>query len=233
MQYDIALQIETPYLYCPHCARYAVVRPQCIHPKRCMTLRLMGHIARVMQETSARLLSGILHLSQSSILRADKDIHTLIDEARPICLDGRRALIIESSPSATCAGAVFYKKNKAIAHAHIKRVKAIHAVKNTHLQTLRAIRSSALSGRINSMVCITNTGTICSQSLNSYAGCKLQNRGRCHRQFFKLTRMMKFISMRGSNSRKSRLYRIETHESPARNFGNHLWVNSIEIVNIF
>ena len=95
MQYDIALQIETPYLYCPHCAKYAVVRPQCIHPKRCMTLRLMGHVARLMQETSARLLSGILRLSQSSILRADKDILTLIDEARPICLDGRRALIID------------------------------------------------------------------------------------------------------------------------------------------
>ena len=95
MQYDIALQIEIPYLYCPHCAKYAVVRPQCIHPKRCMTLRLMRHIARLMQETSARLLSGILRLSQSSILRADKDILTLIDEARPICLDGRRALIID------------------------------------------------------------------------------------------------------------------------------------------
>ena len=95
MQYDIALQIETPYLYCPHCAKYAAVRPECIHPKRCMTLRLMGHIAKLMQETSARLLSGILRLSQSSILRADKDILTLIDEARPICLDGRRALIID------------------------------------------------------------------------------------------------------------------------------------------
>lgn len=70
-----------------------------------MTLRLMGHVARLMQEISARLLSGILRLSQSSILRADKDILTLIDEARPICLDGRRALIIESSPSATCAEA--------------------------------------------------------------------------------------------------------------------------------
>ena len=66
-----------------------------IHPKRCMTLRLMGHIARLMQETSARLLSGILRLSQSSILRADKDILTLIDRVRPICLDGRRALIID------------------------------------------------------------------------------------------------------------------------------------------
>ena len=64
-------------------------------PKRCMTLRIMGHIARLMQETSARLLSGILRLSQSSILRANKDILTLIDVARPICLDGRRALIID------------------------------------------------------------------------------------------------------------------------------------------
>ena len=82
MQYDIALQIETPCLYCSHCEKYAVVRPQDIHPRRCMTLRLMGHIARLMQETSARLLSGILRLSQSSILRADKDILTLIDEVR-------------------------------------------------------------------------------------------------------------------------------------------------------
>ncbi|MBQ8480619.1 MAG: transposase [Akkermansia sp.] len=55
----------------------------------------MGNVARLMQETSARLLSGILRLSQSSILRADKDILTLIDEARPICLDRRRALIID------------------------------------------------------------------------------------------------------------------------------------------
>lgn len=53
MQYDIELQIETPCLFCPHCSKYAVVRPQCIHSKRCMTLRLMGYIARLMQETSA------------------------------------------------------------------------------------------------------------------------------------------------------------------------------------
>ena len=31
MQYDIALQIETPYLYCPHCAKYAVVRPASVN----------------------------------------------------------------------------------------------------------------------------------------------------------------------------------------------------------
>ena len=93
MQYDIELQIEIPCLYCPHCAKYAVVRPQYIHSKRCLTLRLMGHISRLMQETSARLLSKILRLSQSSILRADKDILTLLDEVRPICMDGRRALI--------------------------------------------------------------------------------------------------------------------------------------------
>ena len=45
--------------------------------------------------TSARLLSKLLRLSQSSILRADKDILTLPDEVRPICMDGRRALIID------------------------------------------------------------------------------------------------------------------------------------------
>lgn len=95
MQYDIELQIETPCLYCPHCNKYAIVRPESIHPKRCMTLRLMGYIARFMQETSARLLSKILRISQSSILRADKDMLTLIDQARPTCMDGRQALIID------------------------------------------------------------------------------------------------------------------------------------------
>ncbi|MBQ3525412.1 MAG: transposase [Akkermansia sp.] len=42
-----------------------------------------------------RLLSKLLRLSQSSILRADKDILILPDEVRPICMDGRRALIID------------------------------------------------------------------------------------------------------------------------------------------
>ena len=55
----------------------------------------MGYIARLMQETSARLLSKLLRLSQSRILRADKDILSLLDEVRPICMDGRRALIID------------------------------------------------------------------------------------------------------------------------------------------
>ena len=100
MQYDIELQIETPCLYCPYCKKYAVVRPQCI--QRCMTLRLMGYIARLMQETSSRLLSKLLRLSQSSILRADKDILTLLDEVRPICMDGRRALIEEMHISKHC-----------------------------------------------------------------------------------------------------------------------------------
>ena len=74
MQYDISMQIETPRAYCPNCLKYAVIRPEAIHPSRGMTLRLMGYISRLMQETSARLFSGILRLSQSSILRADKYI---------------------------------------------------------------------------------------------------------------------------------------------------------------
>ena len=60
-----------------------------------MTLRLMGHISRLMREVSAKLLSGLMRLSESSILRADKDILTLLDKARPTCMDGRRALIID------------------------------------------------------------------------------------------------------------------------------------------
>ena len=60
-----------------------------------MTLRLMGYISRLMQETSARLLSKILRLSQSSILRADKYVLEMVDKACPICMDERRALIID------------------------------------------------------------------------------------------------------------------------------------------
>lgn len=95
MQYDISMQIETPRAYCPNCHKYAVIRPEAIHPSRGMTLRLMGYISRLMQETSARLLSGILRLSQSSILRADKYILELTNKARPINMYGRHGLIID------------------------------------------------------------------------------------------------------------------------------------------
>ena len=95
MQYDVKLLIDTPCFYCPHCNKYAVVRPGAVHPRRGMTLRLMGYISRLMREVSAKLLSGLMRLSESSILRADKDILTLLDKARPTCMDGRRALIID------------------------------------------------------------------------------------------------------------------------------------------
>ena len=80
MQYDIELQIETPCLYCPHCSKYAVVRPQCIHPKRCMTLRLMGYIARLMQETSARLLSN--SIARDNTIRTSLILSSMYDIAR-------------------------------------------------------------------------------------------------------------------------------------------------------
>ena len=55
----------------------------------------MGHIASLMQETSARLLSGDLHPSQSSIQKEDTDILSLVDGNRLICPNDRRALIID------------------------------------------------------------------------------------------------------------------------------------------
>lgn len=94
-KYDVELHIEVPCLYCPECDRYTVIRPKEVHSGRRMTLRLMGLIARYMTEMSARRLSGILRISESSILRADKDILTLVDAALPTCMDGRRALIID------------------------------------------------------------------------------------------------------------------------------------------
>lgn len=41
------------------------------------------------------LLSRLLCMSQSSVLRADKDMLTFLDEVRPIFMDSRRALIID------------------------------------------------------------------------------------------------------------------------------------------
>lgn len=80
------------YFYCPHCNKYAVVRLEPVHPRRGMTLRLMGHISRLMREVSAKLLSGVLRLSESSILRVDKDI--LTPRAATITLQASPAVLI-------------------------------------------------------------------------------------------------------------------------------------------
>lgn len=95
LNYDIELIIKTPRVYCPHCQKYGIIRPESIHPKRCLTLRLMKYISLLMVETSAKLLSKILRLSQSTILRADKDFLKIVDTLIPISLDGREALIID------------------------------------------------------------------------------------------------------------------------------------------
>ncbi|MBQ3240761.1 MAG: hypothetical protein IJB00_06195, partial [Akkermansia sp.] len=36
MQYDISMLIETPRVYCPHCHKFAVIRPEAVHPSRGM-----------------------------------------------------------------------------------------------------------------------------------------------------------------------------------------------------
>ncbi len=38
MQYDVVLRIEAPCVYCPHCGKYVVMRPEEVHPGRGMTL---------------------------------------------------------------------------------------------------------------------------------------------------------------------------------------------------
>ena len=92
MQYDVKLLIDTPYFYCPHCNKYAVVRLEPVHPRIGKTLLLMGHISRLMREVSAKLLSGVLRLSESSILRVDKDI--LTPRAATITLQASPAVLI-------------------------------------------------------------------------------------------------------------------------------------------
>ena len=92
---DVGLEIEAPIVYCPHCNHYGTVRPRAIHPTRGMTWRLMKLICQLMQECSAARLAKLLRVSESSILRADKEVLNIIDKACPVCMRGRRALIID------------------------------------------------------------------------------------------------------------------------------------------
>lgn len=92
---DIELEIETPILYCPHCNHYATIRPKAAHPSRGMTWRFMRRICELMVECSAARLAKLFRVSESSILRADKEILRLMDKAYSVCMQGRCALIID------------------------------------------------------------------------------------------------------------------------------------------
>lgn len=92
---DIELEIETPILYCPHCNHYTTIRPKAVHPGRGMTWRFMRRICELMVECSAARLAKLFRVSESSILRADKEMLRLMDKAYPVCMQGRRALIID------------------------------------------------------------------------------------------------------------------------------------------
>lgn len=92
---DVVLEIETPILYCPHCNHYATIRPKAVHPSRGMTWRFMRRICELMVECSAARLAKLFRVSESSILRADKEMLHLLDKAYPVCMQGRRALIID------------------------------------------------------------------------------------------------------------------------------------------
>ncbi|MGN0810058.1 MAG: transposase family protein [Akkermansia muciniphila] len=78
--YDVSLVVNVPRVYCPHCRQHMVLRPSEVHPTRRMTIRLINTIARWMQEASAALVAKQLRLSESSVLRADKDALTLADK---------------------------------------------------------------------------------------------------------------------------------------------------------
>ena len=72
-EYDVSLVVEAPRGYCPHCRQHMVLRPAEVHSTRRMTLRLISTIARWMKEASAALVAKQLRLSESTVLRADKD----------------------------------------------------------------------------------------------------------------------------------------------------------------
>ena len=94
-EYDVSLVVEAPRGYCPHCRQHMVLRPAEVHPTRRMTLRLISTIARWMKEASAALVAKQLRLSESTVLRADKDALTLADKKAPINMDKRNFIIID------------------------------------------------------------------------------------------------------------------------------------------
>ena len=60
-----------------------------------MTIRLINTIARWMQEASAALVAKQLRLSESTVLRADKDALTLADKKAPINMNKRNFIIMD------------------------------------------------------------------------------------------------------------------------------------------
>ena len=55
----------------------------------------MEQLCTMMTECSARLLAARYRISESSVLRADREVPALIDKAKPVSMEGRTALIID------------------------------------------------------------------------------------------------------------------------------------------
>ena len=94
-EYDVSLVVEAPRGYCPHCRQYMVLRPTEVHPTCRMTIRLINTIARWMKEASADLVAKQLRLSESTVLRADKDTLAFADKKAPINMDKRNFIIMD------------------------------------------------------------------------------------------------------------------------------------------
>lgn len=92
---DIILEVECPSMRCHCCDTYRRIRPEAIHPSRAMTWRFMEQLCTMMTECSARLLAARYRISESSVLRADREVPALIDKAKPVSMEGRTALIID------------------------------------------------------------------------------------------------------------------------------------------
>lgn len=92
---DVVLAINCPVVWFPRCRKYHRVRPQVVHPKRAMKWRFMKLLCIMMTECTARMLAQQFRISERSVLRAEKEVLGIIDEARPVSVAGRRAIIID------------------------------------------------------------------------------------------------------------------------------------------
>ncbi len=92
---DTMLEVSQPIGYCRHCNTYITFRPKELHPTKSLSWRLMHQISKLLKDASASLLSNYFNLSESSILRADKEILSVLNRAYPVDLSNRRYLIID------------------------------------------------------------------------------------------------------------------------------------------
>ncbi len=89
------LDVEQPVGYCPCCERYHTFRPRELHPTKAMSWRLMKQITSLLKDAPAAAVAKHFSISASSVLRAEREMLSILDRAYPVDLSNRRFLIID------------------------------------------------------------------------------------------------------------------------------------------